>query len=359
MNNNVPEEKRDLKKPSVVISKDHPKEKKKHIKKEGRTIYEILTDEINRNPDMTDDEKVAKLDELAKIQEMKVNILIVGPAGVGKSSTINSLFEMNVATVGEGVDPETDSLTRYDLNNLRLYDTPGFGDGIKDVDYAKMVEKKLNDLDKNGDPLIDLVLVILDAGSKDLGTSMSLINDTIIPNLGRKAEDRVLIALNQADVAMKGRHWDEVNNKPDAVLTKYLKDKAESVRRRISEATGVDTCPIYYAAGYTENGVQREPYNLTKLLYHIVHSIPAKKRLALADHVNKKRKNWRYDDGEDDYKGNTLLDFFDDVKGYMLAGADTGRNIGKIVLGKPGELIGAIIGGTLGAIGGFFSRLFG
>ena len=54
--------------------------------------------------------------------------------------------------------------------------------------------------------IIDLVLVILDAGSRDLGTSYELINQVIIPNIGKDAKDRVLIAINQADVAMKGRY---------------------------------------------------------------------------------------------------------------------------------------------------------
>lgn len=353
---NIPEENK-VKKPTGTGQLQE--KERKHIKKEGRSIYEILAEDINNNLHMSEDERVTKLAELERARETKVNILLVGPTGVGKSSTINALFDMNVATVGEGVDPETDSLTRYDLNNLRLYDTPGLGDGRKDSDYTKMIERKLHELDKKGNPLVDLVLVILDSGSKDLGTSLNLINRTIIPNLGKNAEDRILIALNQADVAMKGKHWDASKNQPDEVLMDYLKRKAESVRRRIKEATDVDTMPIYYSAGYTENGVRTEPYNLTKLLYYIVHSIPTKKRLAIADHVNKRRKNWKHDDNEEDYKGNTISEFFEDVKDYIVAGVDKGREIGRVVLGKPGELLGAMVGGVLGAVGGFFSRLFG
>lgn len=36
-----------------------------------------------------------------------LDVLVVGATGSGKSSTLNSLFEDNVAKVGEGCDPET------------------------------------------------------------------------------------------------------------------------------------------------------------------------------------------------------------------------------------------------------------
>lgn len=54
-----------------------------------------------------------------------------------------------------------------------------------------------------------MVVVILDSSSKDLGTSYDLINKVLIPCLGEDAaKERILIALNQADIAMKGNHWD-------------------------------------------------------------------------------------------------------------------------------------------------------
>ena len=68
--------------------------------------------------------------------------------------------------------------------------------------------------------LIDLVLVILDGSTRDLGTSYELINNVIIPNLGENKKDRILVAINQADAAMKGRHWDYNTNKPDGELEK-------------------------------------------------------------------------------------------------------------------------------------------
>ena len=51
--------------------------------------------------------------------------------------------------------------------------------------------------------LIDLALVIIDASSRDLGTARTLINDVVLPHI---SPDRVIVAINQADFAMKGRH---------------------------------------------------------------------------------------------------------------------------------------------------------
>ena len=94
-------------------------------------------------------------------------------------------------------------IARYDLENIVLFDSPGLGDG-KEADrrHAKGITDKLQETDSAGNLLIDLVLVILDGGSRDLGTSYELIEKVIISNLGENT-DRLLIAINQADMAMK------------------------------------------------------------------------------------------------------------------------------------------------------------
>ena len=93
------------------------------------------------------------------------------------------------------------------------------------------------------------------------------------------------------------------NNQPDEVLKEYLSKKSESVQKRILDGTGIDIRPIWYCAGFKEEGgEQRKPYNLTKLLYCIIKAIPKDKRLALADNINDEKDNWMYDDKEDNYK---------------------------------------------------------
>lgn len=168
---------------------------------------------------------------------------------------------------------------KYELDNLVLWDTPGLGDGKEaDNKHTKNIIKKLSEVDKNGNALIDLVLVILDGGSRDLGTSYGLINKVIIPNLGKGKENRILVAINQADMAMKGRNWNYDRNKPNWKLVNFLEEKVRSVQERVCEATGIIVEPIYYSAGYKDGwGEQSRPYNLSELLYYIVKAIPSEK----------------------------------------------------------------------------------
>lgn len=207
-----------------------------------------------------------------KSQEIGIlfDVMVVGVTGAGKSTTLNSFFKKEVAAVGRGVDPQTMSLDCYSLNDLfRFWDTPGLGDGKKkDGEHAKLLKYLLhkNYGEKNG--WIDLVLVIIEGSNRDLGTSYKILNEIVIPNF---QADRVLVAINQADMAMKGRYWNQYENKPMEQLEVFLEEQACSIQRRVKEATGMDIIkPIYYSAEYG--------FNIDKLLDLIIDNIPLERR---------------------------------------------------------------------------------
>ncbi|CAA6808392.1 MAG: hypothetical protein NMA0132 [uncultured Thiotrichaceae bacterium] len=325
--------------------------------KSKQTIYENMVNDVESS-NLDDTAKKKMFDNILELKDQEVNLMITGATGCGKSSTINALFDMEVAKVGVGVDPETMSISKFNLKNLVLWDSPGLGDGKeKDIKHSKKIIEKLNEIDNKGNSLIDLVLVILDGGSRDLGTSYELINKVIIPNLGENPGKRIIIAINQADVAMKGRYWDYDNNKPERKLAEFLEEKVKSVKLRVKEATGVDIEPIYYSAGYKDDDEDQRPYNLTKLLYFIVKNIPVEKRLAFVDTASKDEDMWKDDDEIIDYNKEIKKSFIESVKATASKGAEIGGDIGSI-FGKTGETVGKVVGGVVGAIGGALSSLF-
>ena len=315
-------------------------------------IFENMENDI-MNADINENEKSKLLKNVMRLKDNKINIMITGATGCGKSSTINALFDTEVAKVGVGVDPETMEIEKYELDNLILWDTPGLGDG-KEADnrHAKNIIHKLAEVDAQGKALIDLVLVILDGSTRDLGTSYELINNVIIPNLGADKEGRILVALNQADMAMKSRHWDYDKNEPNSRLKAFLDEKAESVKNRIYEATGVKVNPIYYSAGFKEEGeLQNRPYNLSKLLYYIVKATPEEKRAVYVTTLNQDENMWNDDDELLDYGEETRNTIVMSVIKGASAGAKIGEQIGG-VFGPVGRKVGKVVGTIVGGIGG-------
>ena len=71
------------------------------------------------------------------INKEKVNIIVAGKTGVGKSSLINYIFGKEVAKVGDG-QPVTQEIQEYDFenDNITLFDTKG----IEAKDYEKTLD---------------------------------------------------------------------------------------------------------------------------------------------------------------------------------------------------------------------------
>jgi predicted GTPase len=198
------------------------------------------------------------------------DVMVTGVTGAGKSTTLNTIFQKEVAKVGRGVDPETMNLESYRLNSsLRLWDTPGLGDGKQnDKDHCRsLINLLYKDYGKKHG-FIDLVLVILDGSSRDMGTTYKLLNEIVVPNFPK---DRILVAINQADIAMKGLHWNHKENKPESSLIGFLENKSTSVQERVFEATGIKIKrPIYYSAEFN--------YNTDKLLDMLIDNMPKERR---------------------------------------------------------------------------------
>ena len=203
-----------------------------------------------------------------------LDVMLIGGTGSGKSTTLNSIFQRKVARVGDSYEPETMNISGHTLNEvLRLWDTPGLGDGVeKDKEHARNIAAKLHETFNKSDRkygLIDLVLVVVDGSNRDMGTTYTLLTNVIIPNIDKS---RILVAINQADLAMSGHHWDENTNSPGPELSAFLEDKADSIQRRVREAAGVDIIrPVCYSA---ERG-----WHIREVLDLIIDNIPSELRL--------------------------------------------------------------------------------
>lgn len=203
-----------------------------------------------------------------------LDVLLVGGTGTGKSTTLNALFGSTVAKVGVGVASETQEIAAYKLHDyLRFHDSAGLGDGkIADHIHAKNItDELLKDINSGGarNGFIDLTVVLLDGSSRDLGTAFRLLETVVLKSI---EPDRVVVAINQADMAMKGHYWNGKLNKPEPQLIDFLEKLSNSVRQRIKESTGLTIAkPIYYSAQFG--------YNINIFMDHIIMHLPKARRL--------------------------------------------------------------------------------
>ncbi len=257
-----------------------------------------------------------------RIRATKINVLLIGGTGVGKSSTINALFQGKglkaPAKVGQTSNPETMDVTPYDLDNLIVWDAPGLGDTTeKDQVHRRKIVETLQKKDPHGQPLIDLIFLVLDASSRDFSSAYTLIKEVVMPNLHKDDCKRLLIGINRADMALGSYHWNKEESQPEPKLIARLDEQVQTVKSRIKAETGLDVEPIYYAAGYKDEQEAQRPYNLQKLLSFILERLPEKKRASIATHINQDQTNFQSNDGKADYSKEVEDSIFSSIKSYF------------------------------------------
>ena len=118
---------------------------------------------------------------------------------------------------------------------------------------------------------IDMAIIIVEGANRDMGTTYTLLNEVIVPNI---QNDRILVVINQADVAMKGRHWNTNIQSPDSQLISFLEEQALSIQKRVREATGINILkPVYYSAEYG--------WNVQAVFDFIIDYMPKEKRILM------------------------------------------------------------------------------
>lgn len=97
-------------------------------------VVELLKDSVDAS---TGEVTYSEYESKKNINKEKVNIIVAGKTGVGKSSLINYIFGKKVAKVGDG-QPVTQEIQEYDFenDNITLFDTKG----IEAKDYEKTLD---------------------------------------------------------------------------------------------------------------------------------------------------------------------------------------------------------------------------
>jgi predicted GTPase len=320
------------------------------VKIEKQSGFENLKNSIYNNSEISLEEKDEILSKLHKLEFKKANVLIAGATGVGKSTTINDIFGISTdsaelrAEIGYDVAPKTKEISKFQIGNLILWDSPGLGDEVdEDKRHKEKLIAKLKECDENGDFVIDLVLVLVDGSNKDMGSTFELINNVIIPNVS-DAEKRVVVGINKIDKLLHPlyEHWDRVNGVPKTLeLENRILEKENSVQNRIFNSTHIKVSTVSFSAGWTDEKTNQQdrPYNILKLLCFLSEKMPDEKRVQMLFETRLYSQsspiNTSYSDSENNSKEtdeysvptqrNQLKNYNNDTKPYIENDADFRR----------------------------------
>ena len=113
-------------------------------------------------------------EEIQKVTMKRVTIVVIGAAGVGKTSTINAAFgvEWKVGDGERGTEFMQEAVFDIDeIHKMKIIDLPGIGDSIdRDKETAELYKKIL--------PTADVVLYIIQADDRAFSEVQYSINSS-------------------------------------------------------------------------------------------------------------------------------------------------------------------------------------
>ena len=225
--------------------------KKKISEEDFERIWEKVTDKVNNEP--------------------PPRIAFIGNCGVGKSSTLNSLFNagqaishMESCNQGEGLLEIKVETIEGEKGFLDVYEMPELDENIKS-------QKKHLETYKRVLSEVDVAIWILEADNRGLkNIKETLIND--IRKINPALINQIVFAINKVDIIHPGQcDWNTLMNLPgeeqEVNIVERIKDIEEIIKKIIPEWSG-------QIIGYSAE----KKYNLTKLFKIILDAVPEERK---------------------------------------------------------------------------------
>lgn len=214
-------------------------------------------------------------DKLADEFTNSPRIVLIGETGVGKSSTLNALFNAGVPI--DHIRPCTQEAVEHIIavteikganGLLRIFDMPGLGqDIVSDERHMQTYSQVLSEC--------DVALWILDATTRTLTQTQTALQG-VVKNAMRGL-DRLVIGLNKIDRIEPG-DWDIESNVPNKTQQEAIYARIGNVRERLAPLIKIsDKRIVAYSA--------TRRYKLGLLFNALIDACPKKRRWILHDRI--------------------------------------------------------------------------
>ena len=242
-----------------------------------RGLVQSLAKDILGDQKMSEEdfEKIYQMIEDRVDNEPPPRFAFIGETGVGKSSTLNALFNAGLDVSHIEACTQTVRGVEVSLNEVEgvngaliAYDMPGLGESrLKQKEHIALYEQVLKD--------VDVALWILDAQNRAIASVQQYL-ETELRAIHPKLLDRMVIALNKVELVHPGEAaWHPLANLPSEEQEENIKGRIRDVQRKIREVL-----PNWQGTviGYSAN----KRYNLPQLFDAMMDAAPNKRRWVVA-----------------------------------------------------------------------------
>lgn len=201
-------------------------------------------------------------------------IAIIGFTGVGKSTTLNALFNAgqptsNIRACTQNEAPIIGDVSKYigSKGSVIIYDMPGLGEDIySDKKHFETYRKVL--------PIVDIAIWTFHTGDRSM-TPMQEALQGLIKYLGNDFQEKLMFAINKADAISPGESaWNSNLNAPSPEQRKNIAELETYVREKIRQIMPRWNGPIVTYSAKTR-------FRLSQLMTAMIETLPKDRRWVL------------------------------------------------------------------------------